>query len=384
MRRCTGEARSGWQATVEAQGFPFHSGGTRPEDANGGTYWDETVHYEFSADEIDAVEAAANELHSLCLQAVERVARTPSLMSALGIPMAFHRMIARAVEERHPSVYGRFDLAYVEGEPAKMLEYNADTPTTLIESALVQWHWLQDRFPDADQFNSLHERLIERWRELAGPVAGRRMHFSATATSMEEFATTEYLRDTASQAGIDTAFLAMSDVGWNGRAYTDLDEKAIDFWFKLYPWEWMCAEPFAEHLPDARIGFVEPAWKMILSNKGILPILWEMFPDHPNLLPAYRERPRDGGEWVGKPLLSREGANVSWLGTDGLVRHRTEGPYGGSPTVWQRAAELSRMGGFHSVLGVWMVDDAACGMIVREDESPIIVDRSAVVPHLFR
>ena len=58
--------------------------------------------------------------------------------------------------------------------PAKLLEYNADTPTSMFEAAVFQWTWLEQAIERniipkrADQFNSIHERLIEAWKKLGG------------------------------------------------------------------------------------------------------------------------------------------------------------------------------------------------------------------------
>ena len=49
----------------------------------------------------------------------------------------------------------------------------------------------------------------------------------------------------------------------------------------------MLREMFSTKLEDAGVRWLEPAWKSIISNKALLPLLWEMFPNHPNLLPAY-------------------------------------------------------------------------------------------------
>lgn len=68
--------------------------------------------------------------------------------------------------EEPPAIYGRFDLAYDGIHPPKLLEYNADTPTALLEASVVQWYWLQDVFPKDDQFNSIHEHLVAKWKEL--------------------------------------------------------------------------------------------------------------------------------------------------------------------------------------------------------------------------
>ena len=193
-----------------------------------------------------------------------------------------------------------------------MLEYNADTPTALLEAAVVQWYWLEEVKPGRDQFNSIHEKLIaalERscasWRP-----KGAQLHLAGVFTELEDRRTVEYMQDVASQGGWPAEPLDIAEIGWNGRDFTDLAGAPIRFLFKLYPWEWLLREEFGPHLMTDTIGVVEPPWKMLLSNKAILPILWEMFPGHPNLLPAACEREAIDGPCVEKPIYGREGAGV--------------------------------------------------------------------------
>ena len=95
------------------------------------------------------------------------------------------------------------------------------------------------------------------------------------------------MRDTALQAGLAGKPLAVPQIGWNGKRFTDPDEMPIRVMAKLYPWEWMAREQFGAHVLTDTTAFIEPAWKMILSNKMLLPLLWEGFPGHENLLPAF-------------------------------------------------------------------------------------------------
>jgi glutathionylspermidine synthase len=154
----------------------------------------------------------------------------------------------------------------------------------------------------------------------------------------------------------------------------------------LYPWEWMINEAFAEPLKwtNGHVQWIEPAWKMVLSNKGILPILWELFPDHPNLLPAYREDYLfpPGTEYVQKPLLSREGANVT-LHSAWRPEIATTGDYGEEGFVFQEYAPLPEFDGWHPVIGSWVIGGEAAGMGIRESRTIITDNLSRFVPHLI-
>jgi glutathionylspermidine synthase len=263
-----------------------------------------------------------------------------------------------------------------------MLEYNADTPTALLEASVVQWYWMKERFPAADQFNSLHERLIERWKEIGEKVPGNRIvHFTGVTDSIEDQGNLDYLRDTATQAGLDARALDIADVGWDGKRFTDLEDHPIAVLFKLYPWEWLVREEFGQHLLSRAMLVIEPAWKMVLSNKAILPVLWEMFPDHPNLLPASFDPGRFATDFVKKPLYSREGANVTIATKGGMLEE--PGQYGAEGFIWQGYHELPRFGENYTVIGSWIVGEEPAGIGIREDTSPITKNSSRFVPHYF-
>jgi glutathionylspermidine synthase len=373
------EPRTNWVADCESVGFSYHS--------IDGTYWDESRCYRFDANEIDMVEAAVAELQARCLEAVEHIV-TSQRMDALAIPPAWQTRVAASWLARDFTLLGRFDLAYDGHGPPKLLEYNADTPTALLEASVVQWRWLEQairsEFPDADQFNSLHEKLIASLRALALTVSSNTpIHFTCAADSEEDRGNLDYLRDVATQAGVDARFVAIDDIGWDAtdHVFVDTINTPLRVLCKLYPWEWLARERFGPHLLAGGVRVVEPAWKMLLSNKGLLPILWELFPDHPNLLPAYFEPGRIAGDWVEKPLLSREGANVA-LHVAGQIL-AAAGDYGAEGMVYQGYAPIPRFGDDYVTMGAWVIGDVPAGIGLREDVSPITRNTSRFVPHYF-
>ena len=213
-------------------------------------------------------------------------------------------------------------------------------PAPVFETAVFQWMWLEDAATrqvvprDADQYNSLHERLIDGWREIGQKTLGAsgHLHLAGALADPEDGGTIQYLEDTARQAGLSTTALDTQDIGRapNG-AFVDLADRPIALLFKLYPWEWMFGEQFGASLAGSATRYLEPPWKAILSNKGILPLLWAMHPRHPNLLPAYfDDDPKAaelGNSFVRKPLYSREGANVAIV-IAGEKVDQDGGPYG--------------------------------------------------------
>lgn len=367
MRREPATPRPDWPARLDAIGFDFHSDWDQ-------AYWCESACYAFTIDEIDRLEAATNALHTLCLDAVDRLV-TAGDLGRVGIPALYRDWVAASWRRGDPTLYGRFDLAYDADGTPKLLEYNADTPTCLVEAAVAQWLWLEGTRPADDQFNMIHERLIETWRAMAGRIdTPAPIHFSGMLDEPEDFATLQYLRDVCQQAGFATESLPIETIGWNGRQFTDLAERPIRTLFKLYPWEWLFAEDFAAHLPESDLRFVEPPWKAILSNKAILAILWELFPGHPNLLPASFRRSDFPGLCVEKTIFGREGIGVR------IVPAGDEAP---PERIWQSYCPLPRFAGRSTVIGSWIIGNEAAGLGLRDDECEITGNMSQFLPHYF-
>jgi glutathionylspermidine synthase len=289
-------------------------------------------------------------------------------------------LAARSWQDGEPSLYGRYDLRFDGVSPPKLLEYNADTPTALFEASVVQWHWLEECRPGSDQFNSIHEALIALWTRWRAQGRLARVHF-ACMDDDDDILTTAYLQDTAHQSGLDTALMAVTDIGWDGRTFLDTDESRIEALFKLYPWDWLAREPFFAHLPASRMQVLEPAWRVVAASKGILPVLWELFPGHPNLLPASFDPTAIDGPTVLKPLFGREGANVQVSKGEGSFA--TPGDYADMPTACQAFAPLPSFGGWYPVMGVWMIGGSPHGLGIREDRNLVTGRGARFVPHLI-
>ncbi len=387
MRRLACPERDDWRVTAEQAGFDFHT-------IDGERYWDERACYAFTLDEIERqIEAPTAEIDAMCLELVARAIDDEGLLRRLKIPEAFWPLISESWHRDELSLYGRLDLSFDGRGPAKLLEYNADTPTSIFEAAVFQWTWLEQAIErqivegDADQFNSIHERLIDAWRKLGQGKLGqpRLLHLAGTTDNIEDAGTLAYLEDTARQAGLQTSLIDVEDIGWrDDGGFVDLDNREIELAFKLYPWEWMFHDAFGERLAKAATRWIEPPWKAILSNKGMLPLLWEMFPDHPNLLPAYFEDDpncaRLGASYVRKPIYSREGANIA-LVREGVEVAAQSGPYGTEGFIRQALAPLPNFANQYPVIGSWLIDHTPCGLSIREDASPITGNTSRFLPH---
>ncbi|WP_075186904.1 glutathionylspermidine synthase family protein [Teredinibacter haidensis] len=385
MLRIPISERPSWQERANEFGFKFHT-------MHGERYWDESAYYQFTLEQIEkGIEAPTEEIHQMCLAVVENVIADDQLMRRFRIPESHWDFVRTSWKNGDPSLYSRLDFAYSGSGHAKLYENNADTPTSVYETGFWQWLWLQDNVDSgtlprqSDQFNSLQEKLVNRFKDLQVLTPDRELHFSSCKDTEEDRGTVQYLEDCAKSAGATTHFVEIENIGCDAEGnFTDLKNHVITWMFKLYPWEFMFTEEYGEFLGKNNIRWLEPPWKSIVSNKALLPLLWQMFPNHPNLLPAFFEDELDSagdfGSMVKKPIFSREGANISIMDNKSAIAE-SSGPYGEEGFIYQAAHMLPKFGENYTLIGSWLVDDQAAGISIREDSSPITQDMSRYLPH---
>lgn len=385
MIRLPIEERPDWRDKADEFGFKFH---TMYDER----YWCEDAYYQFSLAQIEEIEEATNEIHQMCLEVVDKVANSEELLEKFQIPRHVREFVRNSWLTNQPSLYSRLDFSYDGHGPAKLLENNADTPTSLYESAFFQWLWLEDQInagklpQNADQFNSIQEKLIERFEQLKTQFGFGLLHFACCQDTDEDRGTVQYLQDCAIDAGLANEFLFIEEIGLGEKGqFTDLDDQVIANLFKLYPWEFMFRDNFSTKLNDAGVRWLEPAWKSIISNKALLPMLWQMFPNHPNLLPAYFADDRHSphmGHYVKKPFFSREGANIQIV-KSGQEVYSSDGPYGEEGMIIQEFHSLPKFNDSYTLVGSWLVNDEACGICLREDHALVTQDLSRFYPHII-
>lgn len=383
MERIEVAPRDRWKERVENLGFSWSSMYDAP-------YWDESHAYRFSLAQIEnELEDPTADLLTCCYHAVAHAVDHSSVLTKLQIPEQFHDYVRNSWRDGSKDLYGRFDFAYNGSGHAKMLEFNADTPTSLYESAVVQWDWLESSreagaIPkNADQFNSLHEKLIEAFKRIG---IRDKLHLAVFTEAIEDFGTVNYLADCAVQAGLKASVLDIAHLGIDS-VHNLIDEEnlVIDTLFKLYPWEMMIRDEGGASLLKSNCKIIEPPWKMILSNKGLLPLMWELFPGHPNLLPAYfADDPRAEKltDFALKPIFSREGENVT-LVKSGKVLEKADGSYGAEGFVKQQLVEIPKFGNDYTIIGSWYVAGEPAGICIREDADMITKNLSRFVPHFI-
>lgn len=396
MDRIALGARPDWEEKAKDAGFTF-------AEMHGEPYWSEDTVYAFSLNQVETdIEDPCTELHAMCREAVARIVASQELMERLAIPEAHRDLVAASWANGDPELYGRFDLIYDGTGPAKMIEYNADTPTALYESAAFQWQWLEDQVAagvlpgGSDQFNGIHEALVARFAEIFTP--GTDLHFSSFADSPEDYATTESMAWAAREAGLGAHYVPIDKIGITDRGqFCDADGLVIGALFKLYPWEDMLRDDFADHIAGAQCRFLEPAWKAVVSNKGMLAVLWEMFENHPNLLPTFFAQDiASGGPavdrasdalargMVRKPIFSREGSSITITRGAEIISAAEDQSYANHPMIVQAYVEMPSFDGFHPIIGAWIVGQACVGMGIREDRARITQDLSRFKPHFIR
>lgn len=392
MKRIAIAERENKQARLVEAGFGWE-----------GNMWEENRYYQLTEVEIDDIEAATISLYDHLHASVDAVIKSDDEMTRMGIPLAYQRLARTSWEREDPAVALRFDLARDQNGGIKLIEVNGDTPTTLIETAYIQWNWLEDKFPELaalpvpGQFNSLFENLSAAWAKIGQRIPeGDWMAFAAHSDSLEEYATCEFHRDLATQAGIRTGFIDFAPkrsqmmYSPTENVFHEPGGHIINFLYKLYPWEWMWNEEFGVQLAElgSKMGIVEPAWKIVASNKAILAKMFELNPDHPNLVPTYNtEHESLGGKFFEKPIWGREGTGIRFVDGGNVIKtdQQTPDPVSSKvPPVYQAAIDVHRVDGWYTQFGSWVADHKPSGMIMRESETPIITGMSPIVPHLYK
>lgn len=366
MKRQIESPRVGYEEKVKQQGLLW------PQD-----YWLENASYRITGAEQKQLETMAEELWPMFLAAAQRIV-DEKLYGRFAISESVGERITDSWNAEPPAIYGRYDIAWNNGVP-KLLEFNADTPTGLVESAVCQWEWKQDKHPSVDQWNNIHDYLIEKWKDVKGYTSPL-VHFTCLKDALyEDWMTTAYMQEVATQAGHQTKFIAIDEMQYGGTPshFQDLEGQKINSCFKLYPWEWL----INENPNYAEVNWIEPIWKMLFSNKEMLVVLSEMYPGHRYLLNASQYAPTSG-KFVRKAKLGREGHNVT-INDNGNLLASKGGNYGAEGFIYQDYADLGNFDGNIPVLGLWAIDGTPAGLGIRESSDLITGNTARFVPHLI-
>ncbi|EAI8173044.1 glutathionylspermidine synthase family protein [Campylobacter upsaliensis] len=375
---------------LESIGFSWHT------DEDGSDYLD----HQFicvSKNEANAYYEAANELYDMFIAAAQNVIDNDRF-DELGIPFNLIDAIKMSWEnEVHWHLYGRFDFAGgLDGKPIKLIEFNADTPTSLFESAILQWATLkQNNLDEHLQFNSIYESLIDNFKrlitldesveEFEEHYRGWKILFSSVAGNKEEELTTKLLAHIAKDAGFECDFSYVDEVEF-GEEGIFKNGVNYEYWFKLIPWEEIAIEEgelamlLTQIMRNQKAIILNPAYTLLFQSKGILKILWELYPNHPLLLESSYE-PLQGKDFVKKPMFGREGANISIIKDDVKLQENI-GPYGNNKMIYQQYYELNSSENEYYQAGVFFAYEG-CGLGFRKG-GLIIDNASKFVGHIIK
>jgi glutathionylspermidine synthase len=339
-------------ATLEELGFTWHT------DSDGSKYVNDELVCITEA-QAEAYHNAANELYDMYVEAAEYVIEN-DLFFDLGIPFNLVEMIKKSWEnDVHWHIYGRFDLAGgIDGKPIKLIEFNADTPTSLFETILLQWAILKHNgLDESKQFNYVYDAIKENFKRLITLFDdtqkfdefydGWKILFSCVEGNDEEEATTRLLQQIATDAGFNTGFEFLQNVKFDENGIYDADENQYEYWFKLYPFEDIAhdepelATTLSDIMNNQKAILLNPAYTLLFQSKGMLKILNDLFPDSPYLLQSSFE-PLNGVKQVEKTMFGREGANTKIIDANGLIEQYQDGPYDNYKKVYQEYVEFPK------------------------------------------
>lgn len=362
------QERENYEEKLEAIGFNFHT-------PDGVKYWNESAYLQLTTNEIDLIDDVTLDLHQMCLQGVQHVIDN-NLFDKLKINPKLVPFIKESWASNKNSIIGRMDLTFKDGVP-KLMEYNADTPASLIETAWAQWEWKEDKFPEAEQFNMLYENLSEAIKVFDKK---KTVHLTGFLEILEDFENIQYIEGLLRMQGYETVMIDLKDIGtFEGKIY-DLDDNEITQLYKLYPWEQLVEDSAFDCLKDVFV--MEPCWKAIISNKAFMCILWELFPDHQNLIPSYFENQFEDN-YVKKPIYSREGANVE-IYSEGTVFKSDDLGYGEEGYIYQEFIPLPKFDEKYLMIGSWVINGIPSGIGIREDFCVVTKNEAMFIPHIFR
>ena len=375
---------------LEELGFLWHT------DSDDSSYIaDELV--VVSEEEAENYAAAANELYDMFVEAGEYVIKN-NLFHEIGIPFNLVDLIKETWEnDVHWHLYGRFDFAGgIDGKPIKLLEFNADTPTALYESAIIQWAILkQNALEEERQFNFIYEALLDNFKRLVTLqedvsnfeelYEGWGFLFSSIKGNIEEENTTKLLQHIATEAGFNTEFAYIDEVEFddNGIYY---NQEKWELWFKLIPWEDIAIEEselamlLTNIVKNQEAIIFNPAYTLMFQSKAFLKILWDLYPNHPLLLETSFE-PLEGKKQVRKPIFGREGGDVAIINSDGSIEEENKDIYANHKMVYQEYVELPKdeKGNYYQA-GVFYAWEA-CGLGYRRG-GKILNNMSKFVGHI--
>lgn len=351
------------------------------------------------------VKRAVNELHALFMHATDYVLQHEELLARFNLPkVIWPRIVQSWNNRRNQMITGRFDFCLTE-QGLKLYEYNCDSASCHTEAAKIQGAWAAHYGCDdgEDAGEDLAQHLIDAWKK---SNTDGLVHILLDEDA-EELYHALFMQQCMQAAGISSKLVrGLDKLHWNDNhsEVLDADGVAIQRLWKTWAWE-TALDQLREELTDAaqqhalaspnnsqpRLMDVlfrpdtlvfEPLWTLIPSNKAILPILWELFPNHPYLLNSQfelTEELRNQG-YVVKPIVGRCGHNISLFDNKKTLIEGTKGNFDRGLNVYQELAPLPILDGLNVQLCSFSAGGTYAGSITRVDGSRIITTDSPLMP----
>lgn len=362
--------------------------------------------HRLDAGELQEMRSAAEALGRIYAKTVAVVQQGgPELWAELGLPEAAFGAVRLRLDETVPTLIGRFDFART-ADGWKMLEFNSDTPTGIVEAFHVNGRICRaygERDPNEGcrrQLRDGFQRMLDIYRQ-AGYRADR-IVFSALDWHEEDAGTTRYLLSQSGYPGAVFAPLAALRVNGDRLELAEDSEGPrptgpIDVLYRLHALEKLAEDrdtdgyPTGEHalqlIADRRLAIINPPSGFAAQTKALQALIWSLHEagsfynpeEHETIeaymLPTYMEPCFPGGtSYVVKPILGREGSGVTIYGPDGVAIDRSgENEYMDQPMVYQQYTELPKVkvetlrGPYEGRLlwGCFLIDGQASAVIAR-------------------
>ncbi len=352
-------------------------------------------------EEAKAYYEAGNTIYDMYIEAGDYIIEN-NLLDEVGIPFNLQDLVKSSWEnDVHWHIYGRFDFAGgIDGKDIKLIEFNADTPTTLYESSILQWMLLKANDLDENsQFNNIYEALKDNFKRLIvldGDIEdfdkrydGYKILFSSYEGIEEEEVTTKFLETCAREAGYETGFSFLNQVGFDEeKGIFNENEENFEFWFKLFPWEDLAVEEgdltlILKSIVDNRKAILlNPAYTLMFQSKGMLKILYDLFPDSPYLLETSFSPLKDK-KYIEKKIFGREGENCHIFDKDGSTIAKKEGNYEHHKSIYQEFVDYPKdENGLYYQAGVFFAYEP-CGLSYRRGDI-ILDDDSKFIGHMIK
>ncbi|MCZ8520177.1 MULTISPECIES: glutathionylspermidine synthase family protein [Paenibacillus] len=362
--------------------------------------------YRLTPELLAEMRAAAGKLGRIYAKTVSIVQQgEPELWRELGLPEAAFGAIRLRFDESIATLIGRFDFAHTPGG-LKMLEFNSDTPTGIVEAFHVNGRICEAcgaQDPNegcAAQLPDAFGRMLDLYREAGYPQES--IVFSALDWHEEDAGTTKYL---LAHSGLQGArFVPLGDLRVQGdRLWAEspggeapAERVPVDVLYRLHALEKLAEDrdtdgyPTGEHvlrlIAEGKLAVVNPPSGFAAQTKALQALIWNLYEAGEfytqeeretisrYMLPTYLEPIFAGDEsYVVKPILGREGSGVTIYEKGAAAEASGEEEYAHQPMVYQQYAELPRVevetlsGPYRGSLlwGCFLIDGQGSAVVAR-------------------